>query len=112
MGDKDKEKNKAEEGLEKEESRNKRPEALGTREVRIPVVQAGQCPQVTPHFRPALVLQRPASLWDVFSDRDRSLDRSNLSLLKLLDRAKQLIIILGCSESLKSPLPGTVWGLQ
>lgn len=63
MGDEDKEKkNKAEEGLEKEESRNKRPEALGTREVRIPVVQAGQCPQVTPHFRPALVLQRPASL--------------------------------------------------
>lgn len=89
-------KNKAEEGLEKEESRNKRPEALGTREVRIPVVQAGQCPQVTPHFRPALVLQRPASLWDVFSDRDRSLDRSNLSLLKLLNRAKQLIIP-GCS---------------
>lgn len=63
MGDKEKEKNKAEEGLEKEESRNKRPEALGTREVRIPVVQAGQCPQVTPHFRPALVLQRPTFLW-------------------------------------------------
>lgn len=63
MRDKEKEKNKAEEGLEKEESRNKRPKALGTREVRIPVVQAGQCPQVTPHFRPALVLQRPASLW-------------------------------------------------
>lgn len=30
MGDEEKEKNKAEAGLEKEESRNKRPEALGT----------------------------------------------------------------------------------
>lgn len=77
-------KNRAEAGLEKEESRNKRPEALGTREVRIPVVQAGQCPQVTPLFRPAFVLQRPASLWDVFGDQDRSLDRSNLSPFEMI----------------------------
>lgn len=84
------------------------PEALGTREAQIPVVQADGV--LRRHYSSGLPLYSETSLSGMPQmARAEPSDSGSLSPLRSFNRTNN-VTIFSCAESPESPLPGTVWG--